>query len=331
MGVLQLLLPAVAMSDPPRDGTILAREACTESRSGYDAYRQRIAEQWRADDAAARSQGLVLRPLEAFLGTALSEGEYEARKNRLGYRCERIVYASDGLRVVAFFWRPDAVTPDSGRLPLIVFNRGGYGEESKLRPNTWFGFHNYLAAGYAVLGSQYRGNDGGEGVDEMGGADLRDVLALPALARELGFPQATPTYALGFSRGGLMTLLALHRGLDVRAAAVMGTPVDLTRVRDDPARRSALAKRIPRFEADPDGALRERSPLFNLDGLGTPVLVLHGTADAMVPVRDALRLADELLARRVPTSLVLYDGDSHGLALNGRDRDERIMQWFRAH
>ena len=56
--------------------------------------------------------------------------------------------------------------------------------------------------GYVVLASQYRGNDGGQGQEEFGGADVNDVLNLMPLARSLSFADAKNTVILGFSRGG---------------------------------------------------------------------------------------------------------------------------------
>lgn len=315
----------------PRDGRLLSREPCAPGGSSYTDYRRRSADQWRSDEAGARAKGLKIRPLEEFLAAAPSEAEYAARKAYAGFQCERLTYSSDGLRVVAFLWRPKDRPPGSGRLPLILFNRGGYGEDFKLRPNTWFGFYNYLKAGFAVLGSQYRGNDGGEGQDEFGGADVHDVLNLIPLARELGFTAQTRTYALGFSRGGLMTLQALRYGLPVRAAAVMGAPVDLTGSGEDERFRTTLGPRMPGFGSDPLGTLRERSPIFHVDAIVQPLLILQGTADALVPARGATRLADALLERKRPVALVLYDGDTHGLALNGADRDRRIIDWFTQH
>ena len=38
-----------------------------------------------------------------------------------------------------------------------------------------------------VLASQYRGNDGGEGLEEPGGADVNDVVTLVSLASSLAY------------------------------------------------------------------------------------------------------------------------------------------------
>ena len=56
-----------------------------------------------------------------------------------------------------------------------------------------------------VFASNYRGVDGGEGRDELGGADIEDVLALTRIA--LAHPGWDGKHSLMFgnSRGGMMT------------------------------------------------------------------------------------------------------------------------------
>jgi dipeptidyl aminopeptidase/acylaminoacyl peptidase len=119
------------------------------------------------------------------------------------YVCERLLYASDGLAVVAYLWRP--ATVDGRQLPLIVFNRGGNGEQQKLRPNTQFGFWRFVQADYVVLATQYRGNDGGEGAESWADGDVRDVLNLFPVAEKLGYIDMKNAFMLGYSRGALVT------------------------------------------------------------------------------------------------------------------------------
>jgi dienelactone hydrolase len=73
-----------------------------------------------------------------------------------------------------------------------------------------------------VVGSQYRGAAGSEGKDEFGGADLNDVMNLLPLLEAL--PNADPSRIgmAGFSRGALMTYLALTKTDRIKAAVVAG-------------------------------------------------------------------------------------------------------------
>src|SRR5689334_6711310 len=85
---------------------------------------------------------------------------------------ERIVYLVDELKVVGFIAKP--ISSESRRFPVLIYNRGGYRSFSKLNDQALIRVADYAARGYVVLASQYRGNGGGEGQDEYGGADVKD-------------------------------------------------------------------------------------------------------------------------------------------------------------
>ena len=66
-------------------------------------------------------------------------------------------------------------------------------------------FYEFLSNGFVVIASQYRGNDGGQGKEELGGADLNDVMSLFALAQSLGYIDMRNIFMYGVSRGGMTT------------------------------------------------------------------------------------------------------------------------------
>lgn len=278
-----------------------SRTPCVMPAANFADYQARAAQQWQADAAAAKAAGLRLRPQAGLPAALWNADEYALRSTYAGFVCERLTYLSDGLEVVAYFWHPAAVPP-GGKWPLLVFNRGGLGETFKLRPNTWFGFYSYVRAGYAVLATQYRGNDGSAGQESPGDGDIRDVLNLFPLARELGGVAVEDAVMLGFSRGGYVTLRALAAGAPVRAAAVLGATRSLTRVA--PA-----------------------SPVVT-QAVPVPLLVLHGGADGSVPPSEALELWRQQSAAGHPVELQLFDGDSHGLTFSQRERDAAVLAWF---
>jgi dipeptidyl aminopeptidase/acylaminoacyl peptidase len=57
-----------------------------------------------------------------------------------------------------------------------------------------------------ILASQYRGNNGGEGHEELGGSDLDDVSNLLETAKSRPYADTTNVFMCGVSRGGMMTL-----------------------------------------------------------------------------------------------------------------------------
>lgn len=326
-GVTDAAAPAADAAATPG---IVAREPCPTREPDYGDYRARQMANHRQEAAAAKAQGLAMRPREVAESAILSEAEYLARGGS-GMTCERLTYLSDGLKVIGYLWKPADAQPGD-RLPLLVFHRGGALEDSKLRPNTQFGFDRFVRAGFVVIGTQYRGNDGGEGREEFGGADVRDVLAVVRLGQALPYVDAQRVYALGYSRGGMMALLAARAGAPYRAIVTVGAPTDL-RGAQDPRSTPTLAtarRLIPGFDIDPDAALRARSAIVWAEEIDAPVLVMHGGADPIVSAEVHARpFAARLRALGKPHDLVIYEGDTHGLQLSGRERDERILGWFR--
>jgi dipeptidyl aminopeptidase/acylaminoacyl peptidase len=75
---------------------------------------------------------------------------------------------------------------------------------------------------------------------------------------------------------------------------------------------------------------RARSALTFADRITTPTLILHGEQDPCVPVNQAYAFHRALLERNVPTELVIYPREGHGLAERDhvRDMDERIVRWL---
>lgn len=130
------------------------------------------------------------------------------------YRCDRIVYESDSLPVVAYFYAPRD-TAASPR-PLVVFNRGSYIQPEiahQLVPL----FHRLAERGFAIVAPMLRGSAGAPGTDEMGGADLHDVMNVVPLATNLRSVDASRLFLYGESRGGAMTLMAIKNGFPARA------------------------------------------------------------------------------------------------------------------
>jgi dipeptidyl aminopeptidase/acylaminoacyl peptidase len=296
------------------------RTPCESVESGdFKRYRERQLATLDAEQAAAKRQNLGVREvrnLDTDLGT---EAEYVAR-NQPGVRCERILYESDGLKIRGFLWTPSTLKADQ-KLPVIVFNRGGSGEDSKLRPNTQFGFERFVREGYVVIGSQYRGNDGSEGADELGGSDVRDVLRLVTIASELPFADTRNIYALGYSRGAMMTLSALRDGAKFNAVALVGLPSDF--------RTSQFDRRFSPSSPETIMARAHRSAILWADRLDTPMLLLQGSGDPLVSTAEqTLPFAARLQELDKRYELVVYEGDSHGLIFNGKDRDSRILSWF---
>lgn len=297
-----------------------------EPAETYEAFVQRMKARYADEVAAAKSEGhAVTTPL-----TVMDKDEFQQRvETAKGIDCRRLVYLSDGLKVVAYEWKPKA--RGTGKLPLIIYNRGGnraFGQNSPWQP-----VRRLALDGFVVLASQYRGVDGGEGGEEFGGAEVHDVANLLPLARALGYVDTDNVFLYGWSRGSMETLLALKEGMRVNAAVVGGTLADLAATR---AARPAMdtevfAQLIPGYADHREQSLRDRSAVQWADRIEAPLLILQGGADWRVDPAQSLALAQALQRAGKTYELIVYAGDDHGLTLNRDDSNRRIVEWFRRY
>jgi dipeptidyl aminopeptidase/acylaminoacyl peptidase len=331
--LLLLASTAVAQGKAQSDGTIIEQTPCAPSPViGYEQYVEGRKRRFVEEVELAKSEGFRMEMPTDFTPLLLTEQEFDKRKAYAGFECLRIKYTSDGLKVVGFIWKPKDTT--GRKFPLIIYNRGGNREFGRLMPWIQSGFYEYLAHGFVVIASQYRGNDGGEGKEEFGGAEVRDVLNLVPLARSLSYVNTNNLFMLGWSRGGMMTLLALKTNVPVNAAAVGGALADMTLQSEErPAMVEGVYKQlIPDFDKRGEEARRERSAVYWPERINVPLLILHGGADWRVNAKtNALALAQKLQELGKTYELIIYAGDDHGLSLNAADSDRRIIGWFKRH
>ena len=93
---------------------------------------------------------------------------------------------------------------------------------------------------------------------------------------------------------------------------------------------------LPVFGAsiyDDPAVYRRASPIEFIKSAKTPTLILQGERDAEVPAAQALEFWHALKALRVPTQLVIYEGEGHVFRkpVNKRDKAARMLGWFDQH
>jgi dipeptidyl aminopeptidase/acylaminoacyl peptidase len=76
-------------------------------------------------------------------------------------------------------------------------------------------------------------------------------------------------------------------------------------------------------------AIRERSVMNWPAKANAPPMMLHGGDDDEVPATEALSFATKLSNVRKPYELVIYANDVHEVANNRRDRDAKVVGWFK--
>jgi len=241
---------------------------------------------------------------------------------------QAITYVSDGMRIRGYLARPR----DGTGLPCVIYNRGGNRAFGALDDaEALLSLGPIASQGYVVVASQYRGHTGAPGQDEFGGADVDDVLNLIPLLDALPDADSTRIGMVGWSRGGMMTYLALTR-TDRIAAAIVGAGeanlIEAARRRPELGR--VFSELIPNYGTDAEAELIARSAIRWPERLNkdTPLLVLHGGADWRVDPMQTLELAQKLYAARHPFRLVFFEGGDHGLTEYRGEVQRLVHSWL---
>ncbi len=227
----------------------------------------------------------------------------------------RITYLSDGLKVTGYIAQP--ITP--GKYPCIIANRGGNREFGQWFDGSILHIMGRMASwNYIVIASQYRGNDGGEGTEEFGGADIHDVLNLIPVLDKLPSADTSRIGIRGASRGGMMTYLALKETCRFKAAVVIAGMADaFNNISSRPEMETnVFGQLIPNYKDHKEESLKARSAVHWADQMcsTTPMLIMHGSSDWRVLPTESFSLVQKLYAYKHPVRFILYEGADHKLA-----------------
>jgi len=245
-------------------------------------------------------------------------------------KIKKITYLSDNLKIKGFV----AMPKKAGKFPVIIYNRGGNREFGQLNEFELYFMAKFADWGYVVIGSQYRGCCGSEGKDEFGGKDLNDVLNLIPALNDIPEADAGRIGMWGWSRGGMMTFLALTQTDKIRAA-VVGAPAinqfsNLKRKDGVGFEKSVFAELIPDYAQNKDAELKKRSPVFWTEKIPktVPILLMQGSSDWRVLAEDTFGFIEKLYRQKNPVKLIFYPGADHGIREYRDETNEQTKAWF---
>ncbi|MEH6765307.1 MAG: prolyl oligopeptidase family serine peptidase [Aequorivita antarctica] len=254
--------------------------------------------------------------------SSIEEASYEQNVETF-----KIEYLSDGLKIKGYVSKPKQL----GLFPCIIFNRGGNREFSKLDDKRAAYLLGKLASyGYVVIASNYRGTGGGEGKEEFGGNDINDVLNLFNVLEEIKSADTSRVGMYGWSRGGMMTYLALAKTNKLKAVVVGGAPSDLTTLGRIEMEQNVFEELIPNYKENKEAELKKRSAIFWVEKFpkNVPILILHGSSDWRVKASQSLRMAEELEKHNIHYRLKVFEGADHGISQFRDEVDEEVINWL---
>lgn len=201
--------------------------------------------------------------------------------------------------------------------PLIVKTHGGPTSQATCSYDEEVQF--WLSRGFAMADVNYRGSTGfGRKYRDAlkGNWGVTDVEDVTAVVEELvanGLVDHERIAIKGGSAGGYTTLQSLVN-TDLFAAGLSRYGIgDLeTLVRDTHKAESRYTFSLVGNWPEEEAKYKERSPIYHLDRLSTPMLIMQGSDDKVVPPSQAYEMADAVRAAGKPLSLVVFEGEGHG-------------------
>ena len=107
--------------------------------------------------------------------------------------------------------------------------------------------------------------------------------------------------------------LAFHAERWAAGVDIVGMSSLVTFLENTSAYRRAFREReYGSLERDRE-LLQSISPISRVDEIKAPLFIIHGANDPRVPLSEAQQLHRELTARGVPSELVVYEDEGHGL------------------
>lgn len=243
--------------------------------------------------------------------------------------------AADGRTELHYSLIKPAGFDPAKQYPVAVYVYGG--PASQTVTDSWPGrgdhlFNQYLAQhGYVVFsldnrGTPRRGRDfGGALYGVQGTVEVADQLKGVEWLKRQPWVDGARIGVQGWSNGGYMTLMLLAKASDQYACGVAGAPVTDWGLYD--THYTERYMNLP--AANPDG-YREGRILTHIDGLTSPLLLIHGMADDNVLFTHSTNLMSALQKRGQPFELMTYPGAKHGLSGSNALHRYRVAEDFLA-
>jgi dipeptidyl aminopeptidase/acylaminoacyl peptidase len=195
--------------------------------------------------------------------------------------------------------------------------------------------------GYMVIAPNYRGSTGyGKEFQEanlfdMGGGDLQDVLAAADFIKQTGFLDPKKIALVGGSYGGYLTMMGVTKAPEVWAAGVPIVPFVnwFTEIQnEDPVLQQSDLATMGDPEKNKE-LFHDRSPIFFVDQIKAPLLLLAGGHDPRCPHEESQQVVDAIKKRGGTVELKIYENEGHGFARveNQIDAYKRVADFIKAH
>jgi dipeptidyl aminopeptidase/acylaminoacyl peptidase len=241
----------------------------------------------------------------------------------------------DGTEVHSVLVRP-ASSARGARLPLILYIHGGPNSQDAYA----FSFDRefFAANGYAVLAVNYRGSNGrGSAFQkaiyaDWGNKEVVDLIGAVDQAVSAGIADPDRLAIGGWSYGGILTDYTIATTTRFKAAVSgAGSALQLSMYGvDQYTVQYDLEIGYPWTAEGRERWMKVSYPFFQADRIKTPTLFVVGERDFNVPAVGSEQMYQALRTLGVPTQLVIYPNQFHGITTPSYrvDRLQRYLGWW---
>ncbi len=240
--------------------------------------------------------------------------------------------SKDGTKVSGILYTPPNVAKQ--KLPLILFIHGGPVAEDEF----YFDAERQVlaCAGYAVAAVNYRGSNG-RGVAyckaiyaDWGNKEVKDIIGAANYLIAKGIADSARMGIGGWSYGGILTDYVIATDNRFKAASSgAGSALQLSMYGVDQY-INQYNNELGRPWEHMDRWIKLSYPFFKANKIKTPTLFMASQNDFNVPVEGAEQMYTALKTLGIPTQLVIYPGQFHGITVPSyqADRLQRWIKWY---
>lgn len=240
--------------------------------------------------------------------------------------------SADGTLVSGILYTPDSVV--NKKLPFILYIHGGPTDQDEFEFDM---IRQTLAsAGYAVAAVNYRGSTG-RGLEftkaiyaDWGNKEVQDLLGAVDELVKFGIVDRDRLGIGGWSYGGILTDYTIATDARFKAASSgAGSAMQLGIYGSD--------QWVVQYDNElgapwrnPEKYIKLSYPFFHADKIKTPTQFMSGLKDFNVPTGGTEQMYQALKSQGVPTQMVLYPGQFHGITVPSYqvDRLQRYIDWY---
>ena len=243
--------------------------------------------------------------------------------------------AKDGNEVHGLIVKPPDYVAGKKYPTLLRIHGGPNGQDAHS-----FNFERqfFAANGYVVVAVNYRGSSGrGEKYQvaisaDWGNKEVVDLQAAMDHVVAIGLADPERLGVGGWSYGGILTDAIIAKDQRFKAATSgAGTALPARRSTASTSTSCSTTKRSARRgRSGWSRGSGSRYPFLHADQITTPTLFLGGEKDFNVPLVGGEQMYQALRSLGVPTQLVVYPGQFHGITRPSyqKDRMERYLAWY---